>query len=876
MGVVAIHTLDRPATTHKRQATLSDPSWAQDASSHSSPHDRGIRGNDLPAYFTSTVPGAIEFSSGRRRVSSKEHRLIRRILPRPFASPALCRGDAVRPASVGVDPVLDTGEEQFQFGSRPSTPSGLFHFFSSPGPEVETTEQDSSSVPRRSNSVNKLLQSTNLKNRSRTLKISLGSRRVISAPASTMASNAEENVGQPQVKRQHLNYEAGDHLSDSLHHSNTPDPYAHTDSHDDMPPPLEAHNSSPSMPPTSLRTPPSNTSFTSISKRSRHSAAFSDVNSSQPGSESDGKVFSSADEDEMRSDTAYDSVRTGMTKSSSGYQRPTLETLFDKDSPPPHHHDPDTALHYFGKGSSISPITTKGHTIAEEDSSTSTPGRTIVPERRGSQEREPELNKPSSPPAAPKELNLGRLSWDSADSKKSVRWPESIEEEDWDADPFQATPSDWRTGHVDDPLGSVRRKLDFFNVREETEETDPRATIFDWSEPTSIDRGMTDSPPPRPKTVHGRKNPDASGGKAATRRAPSGLHARSHSVPVLADLVGQRSTVSKFGTWGIGSKGVTEDWNDDFDFDVEEPPAKAGAQALDEETHNQASAPTTMVIPATIRASQTNVLANVGLLKEWGILIEELKDLRSKAAALSIEQEHHATVFDEVDAMIDLADQEHDDSSFPSRQTPTSSPGFDFDDSSPSTSALASTARNSQALESDLDAESGLSTPVRTSFASETPQRSETPAVRTRPRKDSEAVAQTVIEALQQRRRPKYLSTPDQPHVKKIPFDTRTLRKIVPHVSNLVKSVKQIIREAENLQSSPKASRHITQEALQNAFVAPVSENHTEQRHMHGERTPPDDAVEGVSQDPEDSCGGRSSPLTTTSQGRLSETSPPP
>lgn len=839
--MIATHTLERPATRHKRLATLSDPVWVHDASSHTNSLDRSDSGNKLPAYYSSTVPGHIEFSSGRRRISSKDQRFIRRILPGHFGAPVLCRGDAVRPATVGIDPTLDPREEQFQFGSRPSTPSGLFHFFSSPGPESHNTEVEHSPVPRRSNSVNKFFKSSNSKHRSRTLSVSLGSRRVISAPASTMTSSAPDTRSNPRPKRHHVDPEAGDHLSQSSHRSNSSDPHAQTQVPDDAPPPLEAYNGSPSVPPTSLRTPPSNTSFTSMSKRSRHSAAFSDLNSSQPGSESDGKVFSSADEDELRSDTAYDSVRTGMTKGSSGYQRPTLETLFDKDSPPPQHHDPDTALHYFGKGNSTSPVTTKGHTITEEESSTSTPGRTIVPEQRASHDLEPGSEFASSPPSAPKELNLGRLSWDSADSKKSVQWPESIEEEeDWDNDPFQATPQ--RAGHVDDPLGSVRRKLDFLNVREEGDESDPRSTIFDWSEPATIDRGMTNSPPPRPKTVHGRKNPDASGSKVATRRAPSGLHARSHSVPVLADLVGQRSTVSKFGTWGIGSKGVTEDWNDDFDFDVEERPAEAGAHVSNETQYSQASAPNTMVIPATIRASQSNVLANVGLLKEWGVLIEELKELRGKAVALDIAQEQHTSTFDEVDAMIDLADQEHDDSSFPNRQTPTSSPGFDFDESTPSSSALASTARNSQALESDIEAGSGLSTPVRTSFASETPRRSDATTTRTRPRKDSEAVAQNVIEALQSRRHPKYLSTPDQPHAKKIPFDTRTLRKIVPHVSNLVKSVKQIIREAENLHSSPKASRHLTEEALQNAFVAPVSESHIKQQHGDGETSSPDNA----------------------------------
>lgn len=527
-----------------------------------------------------------------------------------------------------------------------------------------------------------------------------------------------------------------------------------------------------------------------------------------------------SDEDEMRSDTAYDSVRTGMTKSSSGYHGPALETLFDKDSPPQPNHEADQTLHLLGKTGSPSPATTKGQTIVEEDSSTSTPGRTITSDRKGSQDIEKSTNPQSSPPPT-KALSLGRLSWDSGKEEDEPEWPESIDEEGWpiEDDPVQSTPAPQRIHATDDALSSVRRKLDFLSLRQTADEEEPKSNLFDWSEPAPVDRGLSNSPPPRPKTVHGRKNPDAGGNRANGRRAPSGLHARSQSVPVLADLANQKSTVtSKFGTWGIGSKGVTEDWNDDFDF--EELPKNAGPQLSNEGLPNtEQSKP--MVVPPTIKAHQTNVLANIGLLKEWGLLIEELKDLRNRASTLGIETDQHANIFDEVDAMIDLADQEVDHAGLSAHRSPTSSPGFDFDDPAHPSPQNVSNDMDNRTVEHHSEAASAVHTPLRSSLVSRTTDNSDAASTGSRPRKNSEAVAQSVIEALQKRRQLTYLSTPDQPTQKKIPFDTRTLRKIVPHVSGLVKSVKQIMREVEGLHSSPRPSNRSPEAGLQQAFITP-------------------------------------------------------
>jgi hypothetical protein len=312
------------------------------------------------------------------------------------------------------------------------------------------------------------------------------------------------------------------------------------------------------------------------------------------------------------------------------------------------------------------------------------------------------------------------------------------------------------------------------------------------------------------------------------------LHARSQSVPVVPDAAGKRSTVvtNKFGTWGVGSKGVTEDWNDDFDFsEIHEESA-----AEDAPQSHRVDSGTAMVVPKTIQEQQTNVLANIGLLREWGLLIEELKEQRIRAVALGLLEGANTGMWEEVDAMIDLADQEAEHDGVP-RLSPPSSPGFDedaFDDVSATTpnqgrgrrksgglaseelgkhttppkSQQSTRPRRKSILPPNHDIFAPQSSPIPAKSAFESPRARESQKVITRPRKDSEAKARSVIEALQKRKSVHEtvaeleLASPS----KKVPFDTATLRRIVPYVNTLTRKVKDALREAEGLYSSPSTS----------------------------------------------------------------------
>lgn len=184
-----------------------------------------------------------------------------------------------------------------------------------------------------------------------------------------------------------------------------------------------------------------------------------------------------------------------------------------------------------------------------------------------------------------------------------------------------------------------------------------------------------------------------------------------------------------------------------------------------------------MIVPLTIKRQQTNVLANIGLLREWGMLIEELKELRIRAASVSMLDGQLVDMWRELDAMIDLADQEAEDQTVIPRSSSPSSPGLDmdaFDEEPMPTTNIGRPRRNRGASPSGRSVQGVVYIPptshhhnrksilapdnVSNGFPSVlsiqeeptpqgTPQKPTNPV--THPRKDSEAVARSVIEALQ-------------------------------------------------------------------------------------------------------------------------------
>ena len=224
-----------------------------------------------------------------------------------------------------------------------------------------------------------------------------------------------------------------------------------------------------------------------------------------------------------------------------------------------------------------------------------------------------------------------------------------------------------------------------------------------------------------------------------------------------------------------------------------------------------------MRIPQVIREHQANVMSNISLVREFGLMIEELKVLKPRAMSLGLVERCADDLYELINSMIDLADQEAEDPAI-QRLSPPSSPGFDmtgFDDPSEaravrtSARSVSATAKQETVVRTPPNSRNKrksvlpLDSDVFTSPASQQDNsRHATPLASTatsRPRKDSEAMARSVIEALKKKKSASdpSLSLHPVPTNRRVQFDTRTLRHIVPYVSGLVRRVKEQIREAE-------------------------------------------------------------------------------
>ncbi len=573
---------------------------------------------------------------------------------------------------------------------------------------------------------------------------------------------------------------------------------------------------------------PSATTYSTTVRQARVSAAQSEITSTV-GSDSEYRSIGDASTD-YQSDAIYDSYPTRTTRSSSGKRGPHIETIFDES--PPHFSS--------GRSTKLKDLLNDGafpleehaaryrhSTIEEEESITSTPVRSLHNKSVSSPpsgQSGPRQRFTSSPPIMSAMPDPDDIDWDAPDDEPS--------HDGFAA--FQSPPANNGNGHLQSLPFRFGLALPDQQPSSTTTPFRPngnmsdRANLFDWSE-TLPSPSQNDSPP-RPRTVHGKKDQESRGSRAPGRRAPSGMHARSHSVPVVPDVEGKRSNVatSKFGTWGNGSKVVTEDWNEDFDFDELPPPIPEHFQH-DEKRIDSGHE---MFVPKSIREQQENVLSNIRQLREWRSIIEELKELRVRAITLQMMDGPYARDWEEVDAMIELADQESEEKTLEPRGSPPSSPGFDYDAFDEPMPNIAEASRpRGQSLGM------GRSPPLEAAAAAGAEQRPITPQdfKGLRPRKDSEAVAKSVIEAIQSKRS---VSEPTAqkpvPAGKKVPFDTRTLRHIVPYVKELTRKVKDGLRQTEGLYSSPhrstsreRKSRHeaIDEPAFRSIFDSPRNDS---------------------------------------------------
>ena len=871
---IPLPVLKRPATTHQRSKTFHDTLLGSDRREGFPPRELSspFRDSSLDSYFT---PRALRSGHGarKRRTISGIPYPIKRVYPDRRYAPVLVSGmESIHPAKLEADEITDGDDSGSDASARPRTVTGVVSSHSMVG----AVPFEAAPATRRSFSIGDLFSagSQPLWRRSKQGKprttgsrlLRKGNQRISSAPPSVvMGGNFSRSLdadSEPPAKRR----EVADASEFAAEHS------AFIPLRDHGINPFTSHEIQLQLDSESLRSqtvirrdgrsgdslgahapspldqrslPPADARSAAV-RLARVSAAQSEITSSI-GSDSECRSTGDVSSD-YQSDAVYDSYPTRTTRSSSGRRGPHIETIFD-DSPPTFSSSGrSTRLADLLNDGSYSgnelPVRYRHSIIEEEESVVSTPRRSLH-----------ESVKTATPPTR---SGVPRFFGSSPPLMPSIPFMPDPDDMNWDGPDEGVTDSAVATDHppvvefdvaqTEQPLrlGGLLSELNAHStpVHASSYRTNgERPNPFEWSE--TQPSPYHNLSPQRPRTVHGKKDPENRGSRAAGRRAPSGMHARSHSVPVVPDTDGKRNNAvaNKFGTWGVGSKGVTEDWNEDFDFDEFAAP---GVDRLQRDERRIDSGHE-MFVPRSIREQQQNVMANIGLLREWGLLIEELKELRIRAHALDMMNGLYAGAWEQVDAMIELADQETEEQTVEPRKSPPSSPGFDyqaFEDERPNIDSVGSQDVDMGGVGPAHDAHSAAS-----GTASPHPSTPLHQVIQNRPRKDSEAVARSIIEALQSKRSvsesDKFASGVPS---KKVPFDTAALRHIVPYVNGLKRKVKDALRETEGLYSSPRrpvASTHPRPEpadvpAFQSIFDEPLSEADAAKRRSRRNRAATD------------------------------------
>lgn len=569
------------------------------------------------------------------------------------------------------------------------------------------------------------------------------------------------------------------------------------------------------------------------------------------GSDSEMRTFSSGDDDDtdLKSDTLYDSFRTTGSARIRDVDTP-LESMFDE-SPP------STAGNSKTKRLSIQEILGRswdGDTkIMEEDEGASTPMRINDSPKRdidlmGCDDLSSKLTGRTIDISLANR-DMGRMSLDDDDDF------------DWARDDENGL-----SNHLSPPLSSMRgaspnlrlalsdisgnSNFDFARSDVGSERPErPRSNVFDWSEPPSHERLDLDGPSPRPKTVHGKQEMDVRGGRASNRKGPTVAHIRSQSVPVVPDLTEPVKTNNKFRTWASGPMNVSEDWEDDFDFD--EGPASP--------QEGDMSSSFAMIVPASIQATQPTVKAHSGQIRELSLLVNGLKRLCRLGRELKL-MEESAELWREAENIIKLASPDEDEegnlveevegsnkSDISSTNDQFVDEGFDSDAvgyaGDVAVMPMPDMSKTAVVREREVVRRRSVFAPEDDIFGGSWPLPDEPRVSRpATPNHDREtntpdsAMISSVMEAMQQQRRSSSAPVKGSPR-KTTPgskselfFDTNSLQELVKQANVLFHNLSDIVRRAELITqspvSTPKREKHLRRDgspAFTRVFTDPSS-----------------------------------------------------
>ncbi|KAE8160672.1 hypothetical protein BDV40DRAFT_270065 [Aspergillus tamarii] len=522
----------------------------------------------------------------------------------------------------------------------------------------------------------------------------------------------------------------------------------------------------------------------------RHSIAASDPASTVIGSD-DTRIFTSGEEDEtdFLSDTAFDSIRTHMTTSSnSGLHAPRVETIFDRDLP----------LSNAGEGSLHVKQLTSHYAFASQPFGDShnrsnlmlTPVPDSLPDLQ-----EKFIHDEESRISFPSDLT------DDEDAHSLVAaLPGEIVKLDERSNYPRMSSNNYERDYAgrdilfahsrsDNPLDLT--KSNSRSVTNEMLEMCPRMNIFDWSEQPRNDREVSGADG-RPRTVHGKHGPELRGSRAPGRKAPNTLHLRSQSVPVSRDYPATNETrqpSGKFGTWGLGSKGVSEDWDSDFDFEDADESTVSESMRTSKNVARRS-----MIVPQAIMERQASLHGQFGQVQELTLLVEELKRLRHQASFLDIVRGPSNELWKEAEGIVNLATLDDDEHSHSPPGSP-SSLTFSFDDSEEESANTNDPSKRA----SEESSRASFSEPLSPNQTTADSDHTEPPAK-----------ANSVLDLIYQQRtsRDSSYMNRQSPRSKKLPFDTQSLRDLVIRAGVVTRALKEVIRRAEGVAPEPDENMH--------------------------------------------------------------------
>jgi len=583
--------------------------------------------------------------------------------------------------------------------------------------------------------------------------------------------------------------------------------------------------------------------FTSYNNKRTSAFESPDRNSTLIGSDLDARGFASGDDDELdfQSETVFDSLRSGATGSMRSHNT-QLDAMFDE-SPPSANGTKNKRLSIHEL---LNAMRDGNDRILEEDEGMSTPVRGTG--SRSSQDgalRTPVRQRHMAPlHSSPPNFSIATKDL----SRLSLDYEE--DDEDWTRDEDEtpeiqslSLPSSSLNSRKVSP--SFRAALADLTQSPSTIETvlpsieRPKSNLFDWSEPSSAEKIDYMGNSPRPKTAHVKQIADGRGGRAIGRRGPNALHIRSQSVPVVPDLAGQREhskLSTKFGTWGLGGKGVSEEWDGDFEFD---------GPADDAEDGDSYMGNSGMIVPPAIQASQDHVVGHVGQIREVCLLVEDLKRLRLLAKEKGLLSGISAPLWKEAEGIIALAVPDEEDPTLSPTHSPTSNtfPGTtdDFMDHGYSSGEMDQPdalfevpngdkqgtdfiddnknvrRRSVFSPEDDIfGAGSLMHTPVRDHL------RPPSTSSRQTNLKPSSEYARSVMETMHQHRAtsdPQSLSELISQSPNKMPFDTTSLRDLVNRANALSRTLSELIRKSDEPQSPLERSHRDSSPAFTRVFT---------------------------------------------------------